>query len=52
MYCTKLIPDFGTHLNSKLHHLVCTEYAGGAWNHLVGELLYTADADYDSNNTV
>jgi hypothetical protein len=52
IYCTKLKPDFGTHLNCKLHHMVCNKNAGGAWNTpLVGNPLYAIDVDYHSDNT-
>jgi hypothetical protein len=36
IYCTKLIPEFDTHLNGKPHHMLHNEYAGGdAWNRLL-----------------
>jgi hypothetical protein len=34
--CTKLIQDFGTHLNGKLHHILPNKYAG-VWDTLVGD---------------
>jgi hypothetical protein len=30
----------------------CTEYVGDEWNRLVGEAMYAADEDHDSDNTV
>jgi hypothetical protein len=52
IYCTKLIPNFRSLLNNKPHYMHCTEYVGGQWNRLVGEAMYAADEDYDSDNTV
>jgi hypothetical protein len=52
IYCTKLIPSFRSLLNNKPHYMHRTEYVGDAWNRLVGEAMYAADEDYDSDNTV
>jgi len=52
IYCTKMIPNFGSLLNAKPHYMLRTEYVGGEWNRLVGQPMYFVDADYDSDNTV
>jgi hypothetical protein len=52
IYCTKLISNFRSLLNNKPHYMHRTEYVGGQWNRLVGEAMYAANEDYDSDNTV
>jgi len=52
IYCTKLIPNFRSLLNNKPHYMHHSEYVGDAWNRLVGEAMYAADEDYDSDNTI
>jgi hypothetical protein len=52
IHCTKLIPNFRSLLNNKPHYMHCSEYVGDTWNRLVGEAMYAADEDYDSDNTI